>query len=231
MTLNAGPSAVVFDLDGTLVDSVPDIASAVNAALRSFNLRELDEGHVASMVGNGSEVLIARALAAATGAPPRDDFSRAVHDEFIAAYDREPCRLSRLYPGARDVLDALTASGIKLAICTNKPEGITAAVLDQLGIAALFASVVGGSARLPLKPAPDMLQAALRKLGASATTSVMVGDSAADAGTAKSAGTRLVLLQHGYSRGADLARLGADAVLPDFSGFMGALARVTARAP
>lgn len=227
MTLSAGLTAVVFDLDGTLVDSVPDIASAVNAALSSVNLRELDEARVASMVGNGSEVLITRALAAASGEPPAAEFSHAVHSEFIAAYDREPCRLSRLYPGALEALETLSAQGVKLAICTNKPEGITASVLEQLGIAHLFASVVGGSARMPLKPAPDMLEAALQDLKSPAQSSVMVGDSAADAGTAKAAGTRLVLLEHGYSRGADLTRLGADAILPDFAGLLTTLARVT----
>lgn len=223
----AGIDAVVFDLDGTLVDSVPDIAAAVNAALTTAGLTTLSVADVAAMVGNGSEVLISRAVAASCGSDPDAAFADNIHDAFLAAYDAEPCRYSVLYPGALDLLDDLRAHGVPLGVCTNKPEQITGAVLDRLGISMLFGRVVGGSARHPLKPAPDMLQDVLHGLTAKAGTSVMVGDSAADAGTAKAAGTRLILLEHGYSRGADLNSFGADAVIPGFAELREALVGVT----
>lgn len=222
-----GIEAVVFDLDGTLVDSVPDIAAALNAALAFAGLTTLSVANVAAMVGNGSQVLVERAIAAAGGGEPDARSSAAVHDAFLAAYDAEPCRYSVLYPGALDVLSELRAQGVGLGICTNKPEQITGAVLDSLGITGLFGCVLGGSARHPLKPEADMLLQVLHGLDAVPGRSVMVGDSAADAGTAKAAGSRLILLEHGYSRGADLRSLEADDVVPGFAQLPDALARVT----
>lgn len=221
-----GLQAIVFDLDGTLIDSLPDIAAATNVALGQIGLTTLTAEAVAGMVGNGSEVLITRALTAVLQRDPSLDLVADVHATFLAAYDRGACVLTRLYPGASEALDAFRTDGIRLGICTNKPQDITASVLGHLGIADLFDSIVGGSAAAPLKPAPDMLLRALRELDAPPGASVMVGDSRADAGTAHAAGTHLVLLQHGYSRD-DLHSLGADAVLPGFAGLPDALAGMT----
>ena len=221
--------AVVFDLDGTLVDSLPDIAAALNVALVSAGLGRVDEAAVRNMIGNGSEVLVARAVAAvlADTAPPA--LCDSTHAAFITAYDEVPCRDTRLYPGAREVLDDLAAHGVAIGICTNKPQQITTHVLEQLGIADLFGSVVGGQAALPLKPAPDMLRRVLTELGAKADGSVMVGDSGADARAAQAAGLPVILLAHGYCQ-EHLADLGADAVLPGFADLPQELVRVTRRA-
>lgn len=222
----AGLDAVVFDLDGTLVDSAPDIAAAANVALRHAGLDALPLDAIIRMVGNGSEVLIERALTAAAGAAPSTDRVADVHADFLAAYAAAPCVATRLYPGTRDVLDSLRSAGVKLGICTNKPQDITAQVLDALDLTSLFDAVVGGSSAHPLKPAPEMLLQALHDLSVSPGRSVMVGDSRADAGAARAAGVRLVLLRHGYSND-DLDALGADAVLPDFAGFLDSLLRMT----
>lgn len=217
--------AVVFDLDGTLVHSLPDIAAAANAALSEAGFAALDEDAIAGMIGNGSKVLITRALAAAKAGPGDIDEIEQLHDDFLAAYERVPCERTHLYPGARPVLEELAAHGVKLGICTNKPEEITARVLAHLGIERLFGSVVGGNATDPLKPAPHMLLRVLNNLGVAAQASVMVGDSRADAGAARAAGTRLILLRHGYCRD-DLDMLGADVVLPGFEKLSDALTRM-----
>lgn len=216
----------MFDLDGTLVDSLPDIAAALNVALAASGHVAVTEADVAGMVGNGSEVLVSRALAAATGATPRAVDLAAAHDQFIAAYDAAPCVASRLYPDALDTLDCLNRQGIRLGICTNKPEAITHSVLRHLGVADRFASIVGGRTGVPLKPAPEMVLRTLRDVGVGPGAVVFVGDSAADAGAARAAGLRLVLLRHGYAHD-NLDELGADAVLTGFAELSGALARMT----
>lgn len=215
--------AVVFDLDGTLADSLPDIAAALNVALAQSGLTPLAEPAVRRMIGNGAEILVKRAIAAAKAS---QDLAGEVHAAFLAAYDQAPCVHTQLYPGAREVLDGLLLQGVALGICTNKPQEITTGVLDRLGIASLFGSVAGGNAAEPLKPFPDMLRRVLKELSAEPKASVMVGDSAADARAARSAGTALILLEHGYCQEA-LADLGTDAVVPGFGDLPDALVRVT----
>ncbi len=224
--LPSGPHAVVFDLDGALVDSVPDIAAALNAAVVAAGFTPLTVAEVACMVGNGSEMLVARALTALTSEAASAEHLHAIHARFLAAYDAAPCVASRLYPDALAILDHLAARGVTLGICTNKPQTITHSALRHLGIAERFASVVGGNAGDRLKPALDMVRRTLRELGAAPAHAVFVGDSAADAGAARAAGTRLVLLEHGYTRD-DLHSLGADAVLAGFADLPDALARMT----
>lgn len=220
-------AAVVFDLDGTLVDSVPDIAAAVNVALKHAGRIALEDAAVAGMVGGGSEMLIARALQASGGSASGEPLLADVHTAFLAAYDGTPCRYSKLYPHARETLDLLIAQGIRLAICTNKPQPITQSVLAALGIADRFASVIGGRDGLPLKPAADMLLQALAELDVTPERAAMVGDSPADAGAARAAGTRLVLLSHGYTAAEVLEALRADALLPGFTGLPAALEQMT----
>lgn len=219
------PDAVVFDLDGTLVDSVPDIAAALNAALAQVGHPSLSRGDIAGMMGHGSEALVARALAAVAGQAGAKDVADVL-SRYLVAYDAAPCVLTRLYPGAEGVLNELAGRKVKLALCTNKPEAITRSVLQKLGIARRFASVVGGRADMPLKPSPDMLLLALSKLDVNPARAVMVGDSGADAAAAHAAGTHLVLLRHGYGRD-NLNSLGADAVLDGFTDLPQALAGMT----
>lgn len=218
--------AVVFDLDGTLADSLPDIAAALNVALAQSGLTPLSEPAVRRMIGNGSKILVQRAIAAAMNGKASQDLAGETHASFLAAYDRAPCVHTRLYPGARDVLDGLVFQGVALGVCTNKPQEITTGVLDRLGIASLFGSVAGGNAAEPLKPSPDMLRRVLKELAAEPKASVMVGDSAADARAARAAGTALILLEHGYCQEV-LSDLGADAVVPGFGDLPDALVRVT----
>jgi phosphoglycolate phosphatase len=219
----AGLDAVVFDLDGTLADSLPDIAAALNVALAQAGLDTLGTAAVRRMVGGGARHLVQKAVTHG-GRDPAP--IAAVHDAFLAAYAASPCVQTTLYPGATEVLDGLARHGIRLGVCTNKPQAITDRVLAGLGLSGRFAAVVGGRDGIPLKPAPDMLRTALGVLAARSCASVMVGDSEADAGTARAVGTRLVLMRHGYSQ-QPLAGLGADAVVAGFPDLPQALMRMT----
>ena len=150
-------AALIFDLDGTLVDSLPDLQAALNAMLRGFGRRELTAAEVREMIGDGSHALVQRALET-TGADA--DFAVA-HQQFRAFYQAAPTRLSRLYPGVRETLVLLRASGARLAVCTNKPQTATIAVLDGFSIAGQFDAVLGGDAVPFKKPDPRHLLAAM----------------------------------------------------------------------
>lgn len=205
------PRAVVFDLDGTLIDSAGDIADVLNECLVENDLPPFDEPAVVTMIGGGAKVLVERAL---------DRLGRRneaeLHDRLLAQFAVRYAALgagrSRLFPGALEVLQRLHGEGIALAICTNKPEAITRRVLAELDLARWFGAVVGESPRLPRKPAPDMLLAALDGVGARPAEAVMIGDSAADVGTARAAGVRSIAVTFGYTT-IPPRELGADAVV------------------
>ncbi len=203
------PRAIVFDLDGTLIDSLPDIASALNEAMARRGLPPFDQPTVKDMIGGGVAQLLERAFTA-HGAHGHDA-AHAVED-FLTIYSEHCTEGTTLYGGALELLQNLRAKGVKLAICTNKPQKITDNILDGLGIAHFFGAVIGERAGQPLKPAAGPLRLALTQLGAEAGDAVMIGDSAADVGTARACGVPVVLVSFGYSR-VPAAQLGADSVI------------------
>lgn len=221
------PRAVVFDLDGTLVESVDDIADALNTALAGAGLATFAPADVRLMVGGGARVLVERALTrlGRDGATKTGD--RLLRD-FLAAYGAAPARHTVGFPGAEEVLQSLAASGRRLGICTNKPADITRDVLAALGYARHFASIVGSQPDLLPKPHAAMLHKALDELGARAADAVMVGDSLTDLETARAAGVKVVLLSHGYSA-RPVRELGADAVAGDLWAVPAALAGLAPR--
>lgn len=219
----------IFDLDGTLVDSAPDIAAALNAALIAGGHAPVDVATATTMVGAGARRLIERALALRTGSPPPPTVVDALWPTFIAYYDAHPCVHTRLYPGARDALEQLAADGWQLAVCTNKPEEIARAVIAALGITHLFGSIVGGREGVPLKPAPDMVHLVMAELAASSTATVFIGDSRADLAGGRSAGLPVVLMEHGYSD-VPVATLGANGLVAGFAGLIMEMERIVGEA-
>ncbi len=215
------PRAVVFDLDGTLIDSAGDIADVLNECLAEDGIAPFDEPAVVTMIGGGAKLLVERAL---DRLGRRDDTALLdrLFDKFATRYEALGAGRSTAYPGAVDELVRLHAAGVGLAICTNKPEDITRRVLEQLDLTRWFGAVIGESHRLPRKPAPDMLLAALAGLGARPDEAVMIGDSAADIGTAKAAGVRSIAVTFGYTT-IPPRELGADHVIEHFRELQGAL--------
>jgi len=207
------PRAVVFDLDGTLIDSIGDIADALNATLATRGLPALPEDQIKQMVGAGVPELVRRGLSA--HGVDADDIEPFVR-ELVERYSAKPVACTRLYDGGAELLAGLAAREVKLAICTNKPQAITELVLDELGIKSHFGAVVGTTPDLPRKPDPAMLRAALDRLGVAAFDAIMIGDSAADVGAARALGVPIIVLRSGYGNGAP-EHLGADALIDSLS--------------
>lgn len=215
------PRAIIFDLDGTLIDSAPDLADALNSVLRSEGLREQALADVKGMVGAGAKVLIQRGFAANGKALSEPEAERLL-PAFIADYRARATDKTRLMPGAQRLLTELAAAGIGLGLCTNKPEDISRQILEDFAIASLFGSIVGGDTTPAKKPDPRPLLHSLAELRCAADEALMVGDSAADAGVARAAGTRLALVTFGYSQ-VPVRDMGADVLVEEFDAFLPAL--------
>jgi phosphoglycolate phosphatase len=213
---------LVFDLDGTLIDSAPDLRAALNRMLRERGYPPLSLVQVRQMIGDGVPTLVARALAA-SGIDPVEA-ERAL-PRFSQFYEADAVRLTRPYPGVPETLAALRAHGYRAAICTNKPQQATQTVLDGLGLTALFDGVAGGDRFAVRKPDPGHLLGLIKLLGASAAAAAMIGDNENDAAVAHAAGLPLVLMRYGYAR-VDPETLGADALLDDFAELPAALDRL-----
>jgi len=204
---------VVFDLDGTLADSLPDLRTAVNAVLDGAGRRSIRLDETRRFVGRGSRELL-RAAFEATGGPPAD--LDAVMDDWLTAYLSTVAAETRLFPGAREALDRLRDTGHGLALCTNKPEAPTRVLIEALGIADHFGAAVVGGDTLPVrKPDPAPLREALARIGGPHRPAVLVGDSITDAQTARNADIAFVAVPWGY-RDRSVEELGADAVLASF---------------
>lgn len=190
-------AAVIFDLDGTLVHSAPDIHAAVAKMLHGLGRPSLTLDEVISFVGNGVPKLLERVLAA-TGGPGGE--AETARELFYDAYRAAPAALTQPYPGVLALLDALKEAELPLGVCTNKPEDFTHVILDQLGLHARFAAIVGGD-RLPVKkPDPAPLRLCFEELGVAPADGLYVGDSETDEATAHALGAPFAFFTGGYRK-------------------------------
>lgn len=189
-----GRHTLVFDLDGTLVDSAPDIAAAANDTLVELGAAPLSLTAITRMIGDGAPKLMERALAAAGLSMPLAE----IMPRFMVFYDHHATRAVTLYPGVAETLAALKSDGYRLGVCTNKPTVATHAVLAAAGIDDLFQAVIGGDALPQRKPQPEPLWAAIAELGSTPAQAVMIGDSVTDLACARNAGIPALILPSGY---------------------------------
>ncbi|MCC6262903.1 MAG: HAD-IA family hydrolase [Bryobacterales bacterium] len=185
---------VVFDLDGTLIDSKMDLVMSVNATRRHFSLGNLDALTVESYVGNGVTALIQRALGEGFS---DEELARAI-DFFIRYYHEHSLDYTTLYDGAREVLQALAEAGIATAVLTNKPVRISNRIIDGLGLGDAFLRVYGGNSFETKKPDPEGLLRLIHEAGATPAETLMVGDSTVDIQTARNAGCPSCGVTYGF---------------------------------
>lgn len=191
-------AVVAFDLDGTLVDTAPDLIGTLNDLLVAEGVRPFPLDEARPFIGKGARWLIQRGFAEA-GAPLDEARVPPLFDRFIARYLERIADESRPYPGCVEALDVLKAAGAKLCVCTNKLTGLSASLLDALGIVDRFEVIVGADAAPAIKPDPRHLAAAVDAVGGDIRRTIMVGDAATDAGAARAAGAGLILVSFGYT--------------------------------
>lgn len=207
------PRAVLFDLDGTLVHTGPDIAAAVNRMLADMGRGSYPLARILDWVGEGAPRLVERALAEGrSGRPPAADLEQGLA-LFYDYYAAGICVRSEPYPGARRILEALRSTGILTGCVTNKPARLSRSLLETLGLASMFDVVVGGDTLAFKKPRPEPILHACRLLGVLPAEAVYVGDSMTDCRAAQAAGTPMVAVTYGYNGGADLTRASCAAII------------------
>lgn len=191
-------SAVIFDLDGTLVDTAPDLWGATNHVLKAHGRREVSLDDVYEMVGMGAKKLIERGFER-TGEPARGDMIDILFRQFIDHYSANITAQSKPYPGVLALLDELKARGIGLAVCTNKMERLSVKLINELCMDHYFSGVIGPDTTGVAKPDPRPLDAAIEAAGSTRSHAVMIGDSATDIRTAQAASIPVVAVSFGYT--------------------------------
>jgi len=213
------PQAIVWDLDGTLVESAPDLATALNTLLNEQGQHGHTVENVRPMIGAGVAKLIERGFRA-TGAPINETVRDALVPRFMEIYTACATDSTHLIPQAREVLNHFYHAGIRQGLCTNKPYAVTRQILSSLDISGYFSSVVGGDSTAHKKPHPQPLQACLEELEIRPEDALMIGDSGADVGAARAADVPIILVPDGYT-GAPATTLGADFVVGNLADIPG----------
>jgi phosphoglycolate phosphatase len=204
--------AAIIDLDGTMLDTIPDLTAAANLMLREMGRPPLDEDLVRTFVGKGIQNLVERVLAAACDGAAAEQFSRAL-PIYERCYTEVNGRHTTLYPGVREGLDALRSLELPLACVTNKSARFTLPLLEQVGLASYFSEVVAGDTLPRKKPDPLPLLHVCGRLGVAPPQMLMIGDSVNDAEAARAAGCPVFCVTYGYNEGRDVRELDVDAVV------------------
>jgi len=206
---------VIFDLDGTLVDTAPDLVATLNVVLGRAGLSALPFAAARNMVGGGARALIERGLAAEGRSLEAGELDR-LYREFIAHYTAHIADRSRPFPGVEAALSELARRGCRLAVCTNKLEGLSIKLLDAFGLTARFAAICGADTFAVAKPNPAILHGTVARAGGELARAVMVGDSATDIAVARAAGIAVIAVDFGYSD-TPVAEVGPDRVVASFA--------------
>jgi phosphoglycolate phosphatase len=206
--------AVIFDLDGTLVDTAPDLMRATNHVLEGLGRRAISMDEVRSFVGHGARALLTRGLAATGGVPEGYDVE-ADYRRFVDYYSANIADGSAAFPGVVRLLERLRGEGFGLGVCTNKLEGLSVQLLDALDLSRYFGSVVGPDTLGVAKPDPRPFREAVSRLGLVAPRAVMVGDSETDVLTARNAGVPVIGVPFGYTP-RPVAEFGPDRMIAHF---------------
>jgi len=205
---------LIFDLDGTLVDSAPDLHRCLNAVLREQGRRAVSLADIRAMVGDGAAKLVERGFAD-TGEPVDPAGLPALVERFLVHYAAGRHALTKPFPGVSETLAALQARGCRLGVCTNKPYRPTMEILEILDLARFFGGVTGGDSLAMRKPDPGHLLGTLALVGGVPEAAVMIGDSANDVAVARAARVPVVVVAYGYTQ-VPPSELGADAVIERF---------------
>ena len=210
------PDMILIDVDGTLVDSVPDLAFCVDTMMVALGRSPHGEARVREWVGNGVERLVRRALVGALqGEPDEADFDRA-YPLFLDLYAENTSKRSCLYPGVREGIDLLKSAGYRLGCVTNKAAQFTEPLLKDLGVFDDFSIVISGDTLSTKKPDPAPLLHAAEFFGCEPANALMVGDSVSDVAAARAAGFQIVCMSYGYNHGVDIREAAPDAVIDSF---------------
>ena len=215
--------SLIFDLDGTLVDTAPDLLSATNAVLRSEGRQEVDPATLRHMVGLGARSLITQAMAA-TGAPAEEARLPELVDRFVTHYRAHIADESMAFPGVEETLTGLQAEGARLGVLTNKPQALADLLLDALKLDRFFPVVYGAGRMSYVKPDARIFHDVARELGGG--SGIMIGDSVTDVATARAAGAPVILVSYGYTP-EPAHTLGGDVVTEDFREVPGLARKLT----
>jgi phosphoglycolate phosphatase len=218
---------IVFDLDGTLVDTAPDLVDTLNVVFAREGLPPMPFATARNLIGGGARRMIERGLAAEGRACGADEIERLFR-HFIAHYSAHIADRSRPFPALDAALDTLAAQGARFAVCTNKLEALSTQLLEALGLARRFVAICGQDTFGIQKPDPEILRRTIRRAGGSLEAAVMVGDSANDIDTARAAGVPVVAVDFGYTE-VPVARLKPDRIISDYAELPAAVRALTAR--
>jgi len=216
---------IVFDLDGTLIDTAPDLVDTLNVVFAREGLPQVAYETARNLIGGGARAMIARGIDA-EGVAVTPARLEQLFADFIAHYCEHIADRSRPFPGLTDALDALAADGCRFAVCTNKLERLSVRLLEQFNLAGRFAAICGQDTFGIQKPDPEALRRTVQAAGGSLTQAIMIGDSETDIRTARAAGVPVIAADFGYSE-RPVSDFGPDRIISHFAQLRTAIAAIS----